>query len=164
MSLSNFEFRLVCGLGLVLLGFASYLPIVKLHGAYPLAVMWPSSVFKLDLRGAAGFAAAVVFWFSSGLGLRGTSAPVGLALAGLVVTIVSVLYFAMKWSDGLGYQGYAHTTFWAVVNAAAAVVAAVSIILAWSRPAGAAHVFGHFVVVAWVSFVALPFLGEPPAS
>lgn len=163
MSISSLEVRIAFSVALVLLGFASYLPIVKLHGAYPLTVMWPSSALNVDLRAAAGPVAAIVYWFSSGQALRGTSPPSYLALAGLAVTMLSIVYFALKWGEGLAFQGYAHTVFWASVNGLAALCLGASIMLSWSRPGGPVHLFADFVLIAWLAFVAFPFLGKPPS-
>lgn len=162
MSVSSLEVRVALSVALVLFGFANYLPIVKLHGAYPLAVMWPSSLLKIDLRGFSGLVAAIVFWFSSGQVLRGTSPPFYLALTGVAVTMLGAIYFAVKWSEGLGFQGYAHTVFWASINALAALCLGASIVIAWPRPGGIVHLVAHFILIAWLAFVAFPFLGRPP--
>ena len=163
MSISSLEARIVLCAALVLFGFANYLPIVKLHGAYPIAVMWPSSMLKTDLRALSGPVAALVFWLSSGQALRAGSAPVYLGATGLAVTVLSISYFALKWNEGLGFQGYAHTVFWASINGLAALTLGVAIILSWPRPGGLMHLLAHFLLIAWLSFVAFPFLGKPPS-
>lgn len=163
MSISTFEIRIILSAALVLFGLASYLPIVKLHGAYPLTIMWSASLFKVDLRAFSGIAAAIVFWISSGQALRDGSRPSYLALASLVVTVLSVAYFGLKWNEGLSHQGYAHTLFWAAVNGLAVLCLAISITFSWSRPGGILHLLAHFMLIAWLTFVAFPFLGEPPS-
>lgn len=154
--------RSILAVSLLLIGLAAYMPIVRLHGPYPLALVLPGMLLKMDARPLVAMLAPLVFWLSSA-GIAGKAGPPRISTTvGAVVTIISVIYIATRWQAGLGYQGPAHTVFWTAVNGLAALCFAATIAYSWSRPGGHLHLLAHFILVGWIFFLALPYLGVPP--
>ncbi len=147
---------------LLLIGLASYLPIVRLHGPYPLVLVGSTTLLKIDTRLIIALLVPVMFWLSSARAMQSTMPPRIAALVGLSLIVLSAAYFASRWSAGLAYQGPPHTLFWAAVNGLAAVCLAVCVIYAWDRPGSLFHVLSHFILVGWIGFLAFPYLGVPP--
>jgi hypothetical protein len=113
-----------------------------------LAVLGPALLFFLWIPG-------LVLNLQSNLPLR------TIALLGLL-TVLTVLYFAVGWSYGVEYQGVRYTVgvcaiyfmwlvclWWAVIH--------------WRRkPSFRGNLLCHWLLFAWLAWYAFPYLGELP--
>jgi hypothetical protein len=79
----------------------------------------------------------------------------------IVVTGLSVLWFALGWRDGLAVQGARYNYGVGVINALWIMV--LWLLSSWSRkgePSFRTNLVLHWAMFAWLAWYAFPFMGE----
>jgi hypothetical protein len=123
------------------------LPAFMLGNLYWLAVMIPAALFFLVnpqlLRGA-------------------SQIPIRSLVAVAVLVNLSAGYFWALWQDGVQYQGASHLHFMCTANAV--WVAALAVVLLRRRTDSSfmTNLLFHWLLFAWLSWYAFPYLGELP--
>jgi len=78
----------------------------------------------------------------------------------ITVTLLSVLWFALGWKDGIAVQGgaYCHPILLVNLGCAALVVS----MFAYSRKTSSfgINLLGHWILFLWLSWYVFPFFGE----
>jgi hypothetical protein len=77
-----------------------------------------------------------------------------------LLSMLTIVDFVLEWKYGLQYQGKGYTI--AVYTFNALWLAAIwwGVIRAWRRPSFAANLLSHWLIFAWLSWCAFPYLGE----
>ena len=78
----------------------------------------------------------------------------------IVLTGLTIYFFVSSWTLGIKYQGLAHTTTVAAVNAFALGVCWSLLLLAHRRPSFGRSLLFHWMTTVWLVWVAFPLLGE----
>ncbi len=136
------------GLVLYPLPLATALPFILLDGPSNLAYV--SCLFP-----------TAFFWVWGIHLFRGTAKiPVRSEALFWLLATLTVFYFALSWQYGVRWQGYFHLVAVAVLNL-------ISIILLWTllayakaKPSFKRNVAFHWALVAWLVWLAFPWLGE----
>jgi len=79
----------------------------------------------------------------------------------IVVTGLSVVWFAVGWRDGLAVQGASYNYGVGVINAL--WIAILWLLFSWSRrgePSFRTNLVLHWAMFAWLAWYAFPFMGE----
>jgi len=79
----------------------------------------------------------------------------------IATTVVSVLWFAVGWRDGLAVQGAIYNYGISGINALWMLV--LWLLFSWSRkaePSFRTNLLLHWVMFAWLAWYAFPFMGE----
>jgi uncharacterized membrane protein len=143
-------------LGLLLAGFPTVLcpfPALTIIPAFLLA----------DWNYRAALLVPVLLFFVWNPGLFRGAAAIPRRSFGLlaVATLLSAADFAIEWKLGLAYQG-SHYTYLAIEFVLVASVWALFIRNRRSAPSFKANLVLHWILFAWLSWYALPYLGELP--
>lgn len=78
----------------------------------------------------------------------------------IVLTLLAAAHFAMRWGDGVTYQGSAHTIALLSLNVVVLVVGWGMLWRALRRRSFRETLAAHAVVVGWLVWIAFPWLGE----
>ena len=78
----------------------------------------------------------------------------------VIVTGLTIYFFVSSWPLGIKYQGLAHTTTVAVVNAVAVAAGWSALFLAHRRPSFGRSLLFHWITTVWLVWGAFPWLGE----
>jgi hypothetical protein len=79
----------------------------------------------------------------------------------IAATVLSVLWFAVGWRDGLAVQGAKYNYEISGINALWMVL--LWLVFSWSRkeqPSFRTNLVVHWVMFAWLAWYAFPFMGE----
>jgi hypothetical protein len=104
---------------------------------------------------------ALVFWqWCRPLGRTGSVYPRRTVVAGIVAVVLSATYYVSQWSYGLEYQGLGFMI--ACLSASAMFLGTIAIAWYRYRPTGAwlPGLVLHWMLFAWICFLAFPWLGE----
>jgi hypothetical protein len=93
--------------------------------------------------------------------LRGSSTYPRRSTIGLaILSLLSAAWFWAGWSLGVKYEGLFHVLGTLALNAAALTGAWMLALRARRRPSANRNLMAHWLVVAWLVWVAFPWLGE----
>ena len=84
-----------------------------------------------------------------------------IALA-VVLSTLTIVYFATAWTDGIQYQGVRHTVIMLIINLAWIAFLWFLIVRCWRQPSFMTNLILHWVMFAWLGWYAFPYLGELP--
>jgi hypothetical protein len=80
-----------------------------------------------------------------------------------IVMVLSIIWFISGWSFGLRYQGAGYTSAVLVVNVGWAAVLLFAFVRTWKKGASfGTSLFVHWMLFAWLTWYAFPYLGELP--
>lgn len=80
-----------------------------------------------------------------------------------VAIVLSAVWFFGSWSYGRQYQGRRYTDVILIANLIWIVVIAIIALSRWKKmPSLPASIFLHWMLFAWLSWYAFPYLGETP--
>jgi hypothetical protein len=115
----------------------------------------------------------LTFWYGSYVGiplvfllwqprlLRGESRlPVRNRLLLSIGTVLSALYYASHWRQGLQHEGLSTVVCWAAVNVVLIALAVGLILRAYRRPSFAANLLSQGMLFLWLTTFAFPILGD----
>jgi hypothetical protein len=77
-----------------------------------------------------------------------------------VLSVLTVLYFTFSWKYGVEYQGQEHTIIVCFINAIWLAMLWWIIFRALHQPSFRATLLSHWLLFAWLSWYAFPYLGE----
>jgi hypothetical protein len=126
------------------------LPAIRLDGPRLIlvALLIPSVLF--------------IAWSPSLLKCGYTKLPKRTAVLTSVLSVVTVFYFTAHWKYGLEYRGKEHTIIVFLMNVIWLAMLWWAIIRALRQPSFRAILLSHWLLFAWLSWYAFPYLGELP--
>ncbi len=150
---------LLAGIGLLSAGVPTIYCPLPLLTVFPAFALW-----WLHLQVIGILVPALIFFLWNPTLIARQEAKVPKRTIGLIVvlSILTIVYFATGWKDGLHYQG-AHQTI-AVCGINALWLAALwwAVVHAWRRPSFRANLLSHWLLFASLGWYAFPYLGELP--
>ena len=77
------------------------------------------------------------------------------------LTVLTVLDFSIEWKYGIEFHGPEYTITVALINAVWLGLLWWVAVRAWRRPSFKTILVTHWLMFAWLSWYAFPYLGEP---
>lgn len=149
------------GLGLLIPAFVGLLSGGNLC---PLPMLTVLPAILLGLGIAAIMVPTLLFFiWNPGLFRGDPTVPTRSYVLTAVLAVLSVIYFVTSWSAGVHYQGMENTRTLCLVN----ILSVISLALGFSgvRKVGPSFKYNllvHWMLFAWLSWYAFPWLGELP--
>jgi hypothetical protein len=161
---------LVIASGLLLAAIASIglglpsMPSPSTYSPFPLMTMLPALILsELRLETAAVLVPVVLFFaWAPGLLMREASRlPKRTVWAIATLTALTVLDFSIEWKHGVEFHGPQYTTTVALINVVWLGLLWWVAVRAWRQPSFKKILLTHWLMFAWLSWYAFPYLGEP---
>jgi hypothetical protein len=133
----------------------TFLPILLLararlfvFGIFSFAILIPPVLFMV--------------WSPDMLRLRLTILPKRTVALTAILSLLTVFYFIVSWKHGLEYQGQKHTIIVCLMNILWLGMLWWAILRALRQPSFKTSLLSHWLLFAWLSWYAFPYLGELP--
>jgi hypothetical protein len=84
-----------------------------------------------------------------------------IALLGLL-TVLTIVNFVVEWNYGMQYRGAHHTIVVYFINLMCLAFVWSAVVHCWHQPSFKANLLSHWLLFAWLSWYAFPYLGELP--
>ena len=88
--------------------------------------------------------------------------PKRTAVLTAVLSVLTIIYFTLSWKYGVEYQGQEHTIILCLINVLWLAMLWGAIFRALRQPSFRATLLSHWLLFAWLSWYAFPYLGELP--
>ena len=134
--------------------------VPTLYCPFPLITTFPLFILHFPL----GPLVPVILFFLWNRGLLHQQAivPKRTVAAAVLLSSLTVAYFAFAWNDGVAFQGARYTLIIFIINLAWLALLWFFIIRCWRQPSFTTNLVLHWLLFAWMGWYAFPYLGELP--
>jgi hypothetical protein len=134
-----------------------------LYSPFPTLTVLPAFLLPTGMHWAAVLVPSVLFFgWNPHLFDGQMSLPKRTIAVVALLSALTPLAFFLEWTDGLNYQGLHHTVALLIANLLWLGLLWWSTVRAARRHSFAGNLLTHWILFAWLSWYAFPYLGELP--
>jgi hypothetical protein len=136
--------------------------VPTLYCPFPALTIIPAFWFS-QLRFAVVLVPAILFFLWNPALLNGQSrTPKRTIVLALLLSALTLVEFTFDWNYGVKYQGLHHTVSMLIINLVWLALLSLSTIRSSQQHSFVRNLLSHWILFAWLSWYAFPYLGELP--